>query len=57
VHSRRTLPIQRSAMTLARGARTGVVMTWMPTEANTASNAAVQVSSRSRIRNLSSSAR
>jgi len=47
------LPTKRSAIALARGARTGVLM--MPTSmaAKTASKAAVNLASRSRIRNRS----
>ena len=45
------VPTKRSAMAFARGARTGVLMIWMSTPANTASKAAVNLVSRSRIRN------
>jgi hypothetical protein len=51
-HSRRTVPIQRSATVLALGARTGVQMIWTPVERHTSSNARVNLASRSRIRNL-----
>ena len=45
------VPIQRSAIALARGAWTGVWMMRTPTAVNTASKAAVNLASRSRIRN------
>src|SRR3954447_20258329 len=51
--SRRTLPTKRSAIALARGARTGVLMIRTSTAVNTASNAAVNLALRSRIRNRS----
>jgi hypothetical protein len=35
VHSRRAVPIHRSAIAFARGARTGVLMTRAPSEMNT----------------------
>jgi len=45
------VPTKRSAMAFARGARTGVLMIWMSMAANTASKAAVNLLSRSRIKN------
>ena len=42
-HSRRRVPIQRSAIAFARGARTGVRMMRMSAPANTASKAAVNL--------------
>ena len=45
------LPMKRSAMALARGARTGVLMMRMSVAVKTASNAVVNLASRSRIRN------
>ena len=42
---------KRSAIAFARGARGGVLMIWMSVAANTASKAAVNLLSRSRIRN------
>jgi hypothetical protein len=45
------VPIQRSAIAFARGARPGVRMMAMSTPANTASKAAVNSASRSRIKN------
>ena len=45
------LPTKRSAIALARGARTGVLMMLMSMAAKTASNAAVNLASRSRMRN------
>jgi hypothetical protein len=50
-HSSRTVRTQRSANALAFGACTGVVMTRMPSAANTSSKARVNLLSRSRIRN------
>ena len=50
-HSRLPLAIQRSAIAFARGARIGVLMIRTPIAVNTASNAAVNFVSRSRIRN------
>src|SRR5215472_4201205 len=44
-HSRRALPIQRSAIAFARGACTGVLMTRTPVAVNTASNGAVNLAS------------
>ena len=44
------LPTKRSAIALARGACTGVLMMWMSVAVKTASNAAVNLASRSRIR-------
>src|SRR5690349_16719623 len=49
--SRRMLPTKRSAIALARGARTGVLMMRTPIAVKTASKAAVNLASRSRIRN------
>ena len=51
-HSRRKVPITRSQMALARGARTGLLMILMPSAAKTASKEAVNLVSRSRMRNL-----
>ena len=45
------LPTKRSAIALARGARTGVLMMRTSMAVNTASNAAVNLASRSRMRN------
>ena len=56
-HSRRALAIHLSAIAFARGARTGVLMIRTPMAVNTASNAAVNLASRSRITNLTTSAR
>jgi hypothetical protein len=50
-HSRRTVAIHRSINAFARGARTGVRIVRMPSERNTSSNAAVNLLSRSWIRN------
>ena len=47
----RMLPTKRSAMALARGARTGVLMMRTSMAVKTASNAAVNLASRSRMRN------
>ena len=44
-------PTKRSAIALARGARTGVLMMRMSVAVKTASNAAVNLASRSRMRN------
>jgi hypothetical protein len=49
--SRRTVPTHRSAEAFARGARTGVRSTSIASPAKTASNAAVNFISRSRIKN------
>jgi hypothetical protein len=49
--SRRMVPTNRSAMALARGARTGVRIIWMPLQGKTASNVAVNLASRSWMRN------
>ena len=57
MHSRRTVPIHRSAIACARGALTSVVMIRNPTEVRTASKAAVNVVSRSRIKNFTDPAR
>ena len=56
-HSRRALAIQRSAIAFARGAWTGVFTIRTPIAVNTASNAAVNFVSRSRIKNFKPSAR
>jgi hypothetical protein len=56
-HSRRSVPMKRSAIAFARGARTGVWMIRMSEAAKTASNAVVNLLSRSRIKNRSRSAR
>ena len=48
-------PTQRSAIAFARGARIGVLMIRTPIAVNTASNAAVNLASRSRITNFSPS--
>jgi hypothetical protein len=45
VHSRRTLPIQRSAIAFARGERTGVLMTLAPSEVNIWSKTHVNLAS------------
>src|SRR3954465_2000815 len=50
-HSRRRVPMKRSAIAFARGARTGARMIWMSAPAKTASNDLVNLLSRSRIRN------
>jgi hypothetical protein len=55
-HSRRALPTQRSAIAFARGAWRGLLMIRAPTAVNTASDAAVNLASRSRIKNLKPSA-
>jgi len=55
-HSQRALAIQRSAIAFAWGARTGVLIIRAPAAASTTSNAAVNLASRSRIRNLKPSA-
>jgi hypothetical protein len=49
--SRRTVPTQRSAEAFARGARTGVASTPIPSAATAASNAAVNLVSRSQTTN------
>jgi hypothetical protein len=51
-HSRRMVPTRRSAMAFARGARTGVLMTLMPSAAKTTSKDLANLVSRSRMRNL-----
>ena len=51
------MPTSRSANALARGARTGVRMIRMPSERNTSSKLAVNLASRSRIRNVTGRAR
>ena len=51
-HSRRSVPTQRSATVLARGARIGVRTTRMPSEAKTTSNDRVNLASRSRTRTV-----
>jgi hypothetical protein len=50
--SRRRVPTKRSAMALARGARTGVLMILMSVAVHTVSTVAVNLVSWSRIRNL-----
>jgi hypothetical protein len=50
-HSRRRVPMKRSAIAFARGARTGVRMMRRSAPVNTASKAAVNLLSRSRIKN------
>jgi hypothetical protein len=57
VHSRRTVRTQRSATALGCGAFGGVGTTWMPAAANTVSNAALNLLSRSRSRNRKRSTR
>ena len=52
----RALAIQRSAIAFARGAWTGVLMIRRPIAVNTASNALVNLVSRSRIKNFKPSA-
>jgi hypothetical protein len=56
-HSRRTVPIHRSTKAFARGARTGVRIVRMPSERNTSSNPAVNLLSRSWIKNRIDSVR
>jgi hypothetical protein len=51
-HSRRSVPTNRSAYEFARGDRTGVLITRVAFPAKTWSNAAVNLRSRSRIKNL-----
>jgi len=51
-HSRRALAIQRSAIAFARGAWTGVLMMRVPAAVRTASDAAVNLVPRSRIKDL-----
>lgn len=46
------VPITRSQMAFARGARTGLRRIWMPSASKTASKAEVKRLSRSRIRYL-----
>ena len=53
VHSRRTVPTQRSANEFARGACGGDLITSMAAPVNTASKTAVNFASRSRSRNRS----
>jgi hypothetical protein len=50
-HSQRTLPTQRSACARAIGARTGALITRIPSERKTSSKARVNLLSRSRMRN------
>jgi hypothetical protein len=50
-HSSRTVRTQRSAIAFARGDLTGVLITSIPSEANTSSKLAVNFASRSRIKN------
>jgi hypothetical protein len=52
--SRRRVPIHRSAIAFARGARTGVRRMRMPSLVNTASKTSVNLASRSRIKNWKS---
>jgi hypothetical protein len=52
VHSRRAVPIHRSAIAFARGARIGVLITRAPSEMNISSKTLVYLASRSRMRNL-----
>src|SRR5439155_13764673 len=56
-HSARTVRTHRSAYAFAFGARGGVTTASIPAAANTASNAAVNLLSRSRIRNRNPSTR
>jgi hypothetical protein len=56
MHSRRTVPTQRSAIAFARGARAGVLMILMLVEVNTSLMAAVNLVSRSRMRSRNRSA-
>ena len=49
--------MKRSAVAFALGARSGVLMMRMPAPVNTASNAAVNLLSRSRIKNRNRSPR
>ncbi len=51
-HSRRSVPTNRSAYELARGDWTGVLITRVPLPEKMSSNAAVNLLSRSRIKNL-----
>ena len=51
-HSRRAVPTNRSAIVSARGDRTGVLMTLMPSVRNTSSKLALNFVSLSRTRNL-----
>jgi hypothetical protein len=51
VHSRRRVPIQRSQIAFARGARIGVLTISILSAWKTASKLAVYLASRSRIRN------
>src|SRR6266487_1830604 len=53
-HSRRRLPTQRSACARARGARTGALITLIPSERKTSSKSRVNLLSRSPIRNRGS---
>jgi hypothetical protein len=52
VHSDRTVLTQRPATALARGLRMGLFRNLMPSAAKTASKEAVNLASRSRMRNL-----
>ena len=56
-HSRRSVPTYRSAKEFARGDRTGILMIRVPLPVNTASNIAVNLLSRERIRNSNRAAR
>ena len=49
-HSARVVRTKRSAIAFAFGARTGVLMIWMPSLATTASKSRVNLLSRSRIK-------
>ena len=52
MHSRRTVPTNRSANAFARGDRTGVLMTLIPSVRSTSSKLFVNLASLSRMRNL-----
>ena len=56
-HSRRIVPTNRSAMGFARGARTGVRMMLTPSDAKISSKLAMNLASRSRIKNLTATSR
>jgi hypothetical protein len=56
-HSARTVRTKRSAVAFAFGARSGVLMIWMPSLAKTASKSRVNLLSRSRIRKRNDPAR
>ena len=57
VHSALTLRTKRSANAFARGVRAGVLITWMPSAAKTASNDPPNFESRSRMRNRNAAVR